>query len=57
MSRAEKREEKRQKKKPADKQAEDDEDPDLINPNHVQKKLNISDLNTSREPTRRERYG
>ncbi|KAF8968811.1 casein kinase substrate phosphoprotein PP28-domain-containing protein [Flammula alnicola] len=34
---------------------EEEEDPDLINPNHVQKKLNISDLNAPRELTRRER--
>jgi len=27
----------------------------LINPNHVQEKMNISDLNTPRELTRRER--
>jgi hypothetical protein len=56
VSRTQKREENRQKKKPAEKSAEDgDEDPDLINPNHVQKKMNISDLNTPRELTRRER--
>ena len=34
----------------------EDEDPDLINPNHVQQKMNISDLNTPRQLTRRERY-
>ena len=53
-----KREEKRlQKKKPgAGDGDDDDDDPDLINPNHVQKKLNISDLNAPREPSRRERY-
>ncbi|KAI6134346.1 casein kinase substrate phosphoprotein PP28-domain-containing protein [Pisolithus croceorrhizus] len=34
---------------------EEEEDPDLINPNHVQRKLNISDLNSPRELTRRER--
>lgn len=33
---------------------EDDEDADLINPNHVEKKLNISDLG-SLELTRKER--
>jgi hypothetical protein len=32
-----------------------EEDPDLINPNHVEKKLNISDLGAPRELTRRER--
>jgi len=32
-----------------------DVDEDLINPNHVQQKMTISDLNTPREPTRRER--
>ena len=45
------------KKKQAEKQKQtEDEDPDLINPNHVQQKMNISDLNTPRELTRRERY-
>ncbi|KAG6329953.1 hypothetical protein ID866_9136 [Astraeus odoratus] len=34
--------------------AEEEEDADLINPNHVQKKLNISDIG-SRELTRKER--
>lgn len=34
---------------------EDDEDADLINPNHVQKKLTISDLNEPRQLSRRER--
>ena len=33
-----------------------DIDEDLINPNHVQHKMTISDLNTPRELTRRERY-
>ncbi|KAG5653936.1 hypothetical protein H0H81_009293 [Sphagnurus paluster] len=32
-----------------------DEDDDLINPNHVEKKLNISDLGAPRELSRRER--
>ncbi|KAG9217871.1 hypothetical protein CCMSSC00406_0005241 [Pleurotus cornucopiae] len=32
-----------------------DEDADLINPNHVTKKMNISDLSAPRELTRRER--
>lgn len=36
-------------------EGDEEEDPDLINPNHVQKKLNISDLNSPRELTRRER--
>lgn len=59
LTRAERRELK--KKQAAQKQAankgldEDDEDADLINPNHVEKKLNISDLG-SRELTRKERY-
>ena len=35
---------------------EDEDDEDLINPNHVQKKMNISDLGEPRELTRRERY-
>jgi hypothetical protein len=34
---------------------EGEEDADLINPNHVEKKLNISDLGAPRELTRRER--
>ncbi|KAF5329357.1 hypothetical protein D9619_008935 [Psilocybe cf. subviscida] len=34
---------------------EEEEDPDLVNPNHVTKKMNISDLNAPRELTRRER--
>jgi len=46
------------KKKQAAQKAKDEEeeDPDLINPNHVTKKMNISDLNSPRELTRRERY-
>ncbi|KAF8225349.1 hypothetical protein L208DRAFT_1306667, partial [Tricholoma matsutake] len=45
------------KKQGAQKQKEqgEEEDPDLINPNHVEKKLNISDLGAPRELTRRER--
>ncbi len=47
------------KKKEGDKKAagedEDEEDPDLINPNHVQKKMNIADLNEPRQLSRRER--
>ncbi len=35
---------------------DDDDDDLLINPNHVTKKLNISDLSAPRELTRRERY-
>jgi len=51
LSRAERRD---QKKKKQEKPAEgEDEDPYLINPNHVQK-MNISDLNTPREPSRRD---
>lgn len=38
------------------KEGEEGEDSDLINPNHVEKKLNISDLGAPRELTRRERY-
>lgn len=53
LTRAERKELK--KKQAAQKQAEQEEDPDLINPNHVEKKLNISDLGAAREPTRRER--
>ena len=45
------------KKQAAQKQegGEEGEDADLINPNHVEKKLNISDLGAPRELTRRER--
>ncbi|KAF8990127.1 hypothetical protein BDZ89DRAFT_1173688 [Hymenopellis radicata] len=48
------------KKQAAEKQKakaldEEEEDEDLINPNHVQKKLNISDLGAPRELSRRER--
>jgi hypothetical protein len=53
------REERRElkKKQAAQKQAPVEEvDEDLINPNHVAKKLNISDLGESRELSRRERY-
>ncbi|KAJ7630035.1 casein kinase substrate phosphoprotein PP28-domain-containing protein [Mycena polygramma] len=55
MTRAERRELK--KKQAAAKQGpqEGDEDEDLINPNHVSKKMNISDLNAPRELSRRER--
>jgi hypothetical protein len=62
VSRAERRE---LKKKQAaeragkDKQDEDggkDEDDLIANPNHVTKKLNISDLSAPRELTRKERY-
>ncbi|KIJ57770.1 hypothetical protein HYDPIDRAFT_190985 [Hydnomerulius pinastri MD-312] len=59
LTRTERRELK--KKQAAAKQAqaqggdEDDEDADLINPNHVEKKLNISDLAAPRELTRKER--
>lgn len=56
LTRAERRELKIKKKQAAQKQGidEDDEDADLINPNHIEKKLNISDLG-SRELTRKER--
>ncbi|KAJ7701509.1 casein kinase substrate phosphoprotein PP28-domain-containing protein [Mycena rosella] len=54
MSRAERKELK--KKQGAAKQAQEDpEDEDLINPNHVGKKMNISDLGAPRELSRRER--
>ncbi|KAG1733716.1 casein kinase substrate phosphoprotein PP28-domain-containing protein [Suillus lakei] len=47
------------KKKQADQkqpvEGESDTDADLINPNHVEKKMNISDLGAPRELTRRER--
>ena len=55
LSRTEKRDLKKKQAEDKQKQAEE-EDPDLINPNHVQQKLNISDLSTPRELTRRERY-
>jgi hypothetical protein len=45
------------RKQAAEKQKlQEEEDPDLINPNHVEKKLNIADLGAPRELTRRERY-
>lgn len=59
LSRIERRELK--KKQAAEKQAqktaadENEEDADLIDPNHVEKKLNISDLSAPRELTRKER--
>ncbi|KAH8829349.1 casein kinase substrate phosphoprotein PP28-domain-containing protein [Flagelloscypha sp. PMI_526] len=56
MSRAERKAMK--KKQDVEKTAgedEEEEDPDLINPNHVQKKMNIKDLNAPRELSRRER--
>lgn len=53
LSRTERRKLKKQKE--TEKKPEEDEDPDLINPNHVQQKMNISDLNTPRELSRRER--
>ncbi|KAG2363530.1 casein kinase substrate phosphoprotein PP28-domain-containing protein [Suillus spraguei] len=56
LSRAER---KALKKKQADQkqpgEGDSDVDADLINPNHVEKKLNISDLGAPRELTRRER--
>ncbi|KAG1732687.1 casein kinase substrate phosphoprotein PP28-domain-containing protein [Suillus paluster] len=42
-----------EQKQPVD--GESDADADLINPNHVEKKMNISDLGAPRELTRRER--
>ncbi|KAJ7146137.1 casein kinase substrate phosphoprotein PP28-domain-containing protein [Mycena epipterygia] len=54
LSRAERKELK--KKQAAAKQGQgSDEDEDLINPNHVGKKMNISDLGAPRELSRRER--
>jgi hypothetical protein len=54
VSRAERRELK--KKQAAAKQgSDDDEDKDLINTNHVEKKLNIADLGKDRQLSRRER--
>ena len=38
-----------------DDEEEEGDDGDLINPNHVTKKLNISDLSAPRELSRRER--
>ncbi|KAG1753042.1 casein kinase substrate phosphoprotein PP28-domain-containing protein [Suillus occidentalis] len=56
LSRAER---KALKKKQADQkqpgEGESDTDADLINPNHVEKKMNISDLGAPRELTRREK--
>ncbi|OJA20548.1 hypothetical protein AZE42_07072 [Rhizopogon vesiculosus] len=56
LSRAER---KALKKKQADQkqqlEGESDEDADLINPNHVEKKMNISDLGAPRELSRKER--
>ncbi|KAJ7456938.1 casein kinase substrate phosphoprotein PP28-domain-containing protein [Mycena latifolia] len=53
LSRAERKELK--KKQAAAKAQVDPEDEDLINPNHVEKKMNISDLGAPRELSRRER--
>ncbi|PPQ79329.1 hypothetical protein CVT25_002559 [Psilocybe cyanescens] len=59
ISRTERREMKKKEAAEKLKQKEDgaggDNDEDLVNPNHVQKKLNISDLNEPRQLTRRER--
>jgi len=54
LTRTDKRDLKKKQEEEKQKQ-EQEEDPDLINPNHVQQKLNISDLNTPRVLTRRER--
>ncbi|KZV83397.1 hypothetical protein EXIGLDRAFT_728405 [Exidia glandulosa HHB12029] len=43
------------KKTGADGEEEEDDDSDLINPNHVAKKLTISDIGAPRELSRRER--
>lgn len=55
MTRAERREMKKKQAVAKQKVSDEDEDEDLINPNHVEKKLNISDLGKEREPSRRER--
>ncbi|KAJ7058008.1 casein kinase substrate phosphoprotein PP28-domain-containing protein [Mycena amicta] len=58
LTRTERREMKKkqaQAKQKADGDPSDPEDADLINPNHVTKKMNISDLGAPRELTRRER--
>lgn len=55
LTRTERRELKKQGAQKQKEQGEEEEDPDLINPNHVEKKLNISDLGAPRELTRRER--
>jgi len=60
LTRTERRELKKQAGEKANKATDGDvegDDDDLIaNPNHVTKKLNISDLSAPRELTRRERY-
>ncbi|KAF5376066.1 hypothetical protein D9615_007687 [Tricholomella constricta] len=56
LSRAERKElKKKQAAQKLQQKAGEDEDEDLINPNHVEKKLNISDLGAPRELSRRER--
>ncbi|KAJ6554530.1 casein kinase substrate phosphoprotein PP28-domain-containing protein [Mycena capillaripes] len=55
LSRAERKELKKKQAAAKQKQEGGDEDEDLINPNHVSKKMNISDLNAPRELSRRER--
>ncbi|KAI6003306.1 casein kinase substrate phosphoprotein PP28-domain-containing protein [Pisolithus orientalis] len=57
LSREERRALKAQEKlkKQQKQDADEEEDPDLINPNHVQRKLNISDIGASQQLTRRER--
>ncbi|KAG6857021.1 hypothetical protein H0H87_010693 [Tephrocybe sp. NHM501043] len=56
LSRAERRDLKKKQAAAKQKAAEDEEeDEDLINPNHVEKKLNISDLGAPRQLSRRER--
>ena len=64
LTRAERRELKKKQAERANKAGEDgdgagvgnDADDLMVNPNHVTKKLNISDLSAPRELTRRERY-
>ena len=57
LNRVERRELKKKQAKATEGADDEDEDEDelLVNPNHVSKKLNISDLSAPRQLTRRER--
>ncbi|KAG2131658.1 casein kinase substrate phosphoprotein PP28-domain-containing protein [Suillus clintonianus] len=55
LSRAERKALKKKQLEQKQPEGEDEADADLINPNHVEKKMNISDLGAPRELTRRER--
>ncbi|KAF8637117.1 hypothetical protein AX17_003021 [Amanita inopinata Kibby_2008] len=55
LTRAQRKELKKQQAAEKQKADGEEEDPDFINPNHVTKKMTISDLNSPRELTRRER--